>query len=439
MLLRIIILLSLLPNLLLAQHTIKGMFYPATEYKIVLLYKVTPTVSEYITNSDIQKDGNFQFQLDASATPGIYRIVYAVPQEDYNFDIIYNGKEDIVLNFNTETGITFKSSLENKLLASYTSSMAAITENISNYFRGGKKDTLAIKALYKTQRDTQTRFEKQAENTIALHFIKANKPYIPKKYEVLKTYAQNLKTHYFDNINFNNKTLQSSSFFQERMLNYVFGISDESKDDITNYKTNIDVFCNVIKSVSPPIKRILLVDLWQEMVDLKLETVANHITKNYLLEVAKFLKDKELIETLTSYNNLSLGNKAPDFSYLNKDKFTKKLSDLSGFNNYILVFWSSTCSHCLDEIPQLQKLLKQRTKNNIKVIAIGLEDDDKKWKAVTKNYPEFINILGLGKWDNAIGKTYNIHETPSYFVLDKDKKIIKKPYDFEDLKAFLGK
>ncbi|MFD0990669.1 TlpA family protein disulfide reductase [Mariniflexile jejuense] len=439
MLTRIVALLIILPNLLLAQHTIKGVFTPAKDYEVVLLYKVTPTVSDYVTNATIEKDGSFLFKLDASAVPGIYRLVYAVPQEDFNFDVIYNGKEDIVLTFNTETGVTFKASSENKLLASYTASMSAITQSITNYFRSEKKDTTALKTIFKTQREAQMRYEKQAENSIALHFIKANKPYIPKTYQNVKTYVANLKTHYFDNIDFNNKTLQSSSFLQERMLNYVFGISSEGKDQIANYKANIDVFCTAMKTVPANVKRILLLDLWQEMVDLNQAPVANYISKNYLLEVAKVLKDNELINTLTLYTNLSIGHKAPDFSFVDKNKVTKKLSELTGAETYILVFWSSTCSHCLDEIPQMQTFLKSRVKDKIKVIAIGLEDDDKKWKEAIKNYPEFIHVLGLGKWDNKIGDAYGVNATPTYFVLDKNKNIIEKPEDFEGLKAFLIK
>jgi thiol-disulfide isomerase/thioredoxin len=436
MLSKLVTLLMLLPSFLLAQHTIKGVFSPAKDYEVVLLYKVTPTVSDYITNANIQKDGSFQFQLDASAPAGIYRVVYAVPQEDFNFDVIYNGKEDITLTFNSETGVSFKSSIENKLLASYTSSMSAITQSIGNYFREDRKDTLALKAIFKKQRETQIQYEKQAENTIALHFIKANKPYMPKKYEDVKTYVKNLKTHYFDNIDFNSKTLQSSSFLQERMLNYVFGVSAEGKDNITNYKNNIDVFCNAIKTIPASIKRILLVDLWQEMVDLRLEPVANHISKNYLLDIANQLKDKELIDALTRYNNLSIGHKAPDFSIViekENKKETKKLSELNSAEKYIIVFWSSTCSHCLEEIPQLQKLIKSRAKDKLKVIAIGLEDDNKAWKEKIKSYPEFIHVLGLGKWDNKIGNDYGVTTTPTYFVLDKNKHILKKPEDIEVL------
>lgn len=439
MLSRIVALLVLLPNFLLAQHTISGVFSPASNYKVVLLYKVTPTVSEYISNAEVQKDGSFQFYLDSAAASGMYRIVYAVPQEDYNFDIIFNGKEDILLSFNTETGADFKLSAENKLLKSYSHSMSAVTQSISNYFRGNKKDTLALNAIFKTQREAQSNFEKLAEKTIALQFIKANKPYIPNKYEDVKTYVNNLKTHYFDYVDFNNKTLQSSSFLEERMNNYVFGMSSDKVEEITNYKNNIDVFCNAMKQAPAAIKRILLVSLWQQMVDLDYEDVANYISTKYLIEIAKSLKDKELVDALSQYKNLSIGTKAPDFfikTENDKKQITNKLSELNGAEKYIIVFWNSGCSHCLDEIPKLQKFIKSYKKTKIKVIAVGLEDDNKAWKEKIKNFSEFINVLGLGKWDSEIGKKYGVKETPTYFVLDKAKRIIAKPNDFEELKAF---
>jgi len=442
MLSRIVTLLLIFPNLLLAQHTIKGVFSPAKDYEVVLLYKVTPTVSEYIKNAEINKDGSFQIQLDASAEQGIYRLVYAVPQEDYNFDVIYNAKEDIELTFNSQTGVTFKTSSENKLLASYTKSMSLVTQSITNYFRENKKDTLALNTIFKTQREAQARYEKQATNMIALQFIKANKPYIPKKHEAVKTYISHLKNHYFDYVDFNNKTLQSSSFLEERMNNYVFGMSSEGKDKNTNYKENIDVFCNAMKSAPNAVKRILLVSLWQQMRDLNLVIVANYIATNYLIDIAKSLKDNELVNDLTLYKNLSIGNKAPDFQidgFKGKNKISKKLSELHTAKNYIIVFWSSTCSHCLNDIPKLENYIKTKIAGSIEVVAIGLEDDDRNWKEKIKSFPDFIHVLGLGKWGNKIGDDYGVEITPSYFVLDKDKKIVAKPKDIEAVKAFLEK
>ena len=61
-------------------------------------------------------------------------------------------------------------------------------------------------------------------------------------------------------------------------------------------------------------------------------------------------------------------------------------------------------------------------------------------RSLKKKYGfSIVNILGLGKWENKIGDTYGINATPTYFVLDKDKKIVAKPEDFEGLMEVLSK
>jgi thiol-disulfide isomerase/thioredoxin len=435
----LLIIALLCPYLLLAQHTIKGVFSPAKDYNIALLYKVTPAISDYVSNAEIQKDGSFEFKLDSTATKGMYRLVYAVPQEDFNFDIIYNGKEDIELTFNSETGVTFKKSSENKLLASYTNSMSMVTQSIGNYFGQQSNDTTALKEIFKTQKNTQLSFENAAKKTMALEFIKANKPFIPKKVLDVESYIQKLKSHYFDYVDFNNQTLQSSSFLEEKMLNYVFGMTNDDLDEISNYKANIDVVCTAMQVAPKNVKRILLLDLWQQMTDLKLEPVANYISEKYLMDIAVSLNDQELLHTLILYKDISIGNKAPDFSLdikVKNELQPKKLSEISIANHYIILFWSSGCSHCLDEVPQLQKFVNTQEEGSIKVIAIGLEDEPTKWNTVIKSYPEFIHVYGKDKWDNEIGNAYGVSSTPTYFILNKKKEIASKPENFDGLKLF---
>ena len=434
---RLFIILLIVPELLLAQHIIKGQFSPAKDYNIALLYKVTPLISEYVSNAEIQNDGSFEFKLDSTVTKGIYRLVYAVPQEDYNFDILYNAKEDIDLSFNSEIGVTFNESIENKLLTSYSTSMSMVTQSIGNYFMQKSEDTMALNSIFKTQKETQLSYEDAAKGTIALEFIKANKPYIPKRALDVKSYVSQLKKHYFDHVDFNNPILQSSSFLDEKMLNYVFGMSSESLDDIANYKENIDVVCSKMKGAPKEVQRILLFDLWQQMADLKIEPVANYISETYLMDIAVALNDQELLRTLILYKDLSNGNIAPDFS-LEVTKHDKndaeKLSELKLANHYIIVFWSTGCSHCLDEVPQLQTFVQ--SKEEIKVIAVALEDEPNKWNELIKTYPEFIHVYVHGKWDNKIGDDYGVSSTPTYFVLNKKKEIIGKPEDFEAVKTF---
>ena len=80
--------------------------------------------------------------------------------------------------------------------------------------------------------------------------------------------------------------------------------------------------------------------------------------------------------------------------------------------------------------------MKTFEKDKIQVIAFGIEDEEYRWKNQTYDYPDFIHVIGLGKWDNEVGNKYNVTATPTYFILDRDKKIISKPNDIIDLKKY---
>jgi hypothetical protein len=89
----------------------------------------------------------------------------------------------------------------------------------------------------------------------------------------------------------------------------------------------------------------------------------------------------------------------------------------------------------LNELPALHKKLKENT--TIKIIAIGLEDNSENWKIESKNLPDFEHVISLGKWDSEYADLYDIHSTPVYFVLDKDKRIIAKSENYKKVVEFL--
>ncbi|TJY37726.1 TlpA family protein disulfide reductase [Pontimicrobium aquaticum] len=439
---KIIFIFLLLPSFLIAQHTIKGTFSPAEDYPFAVLYKITPTSTMYVANTQMDEKGNFNLELDSTVTEGMYRLVYALPQEEFNFDIIYNAKEDVSLTFNAETGVDFKSSVENTLMSSYTNSMSLISQSIGNFYNQQSQDSTALMSIFKTQKETQLEYEKAAKGTIASNFIKANKPYIPESFEDITTYIDNLKKHFFKGVDFNNEVLQSSNFLIDRVLNYVFGMAADKEDEEAIYKQNIDEVFMAMKNAKPEIKSTLLEIIWQQMVDTNFDGVANYISDTYLLQLAESLGDSELVNGLNQFKNTSIGNKAPEFDvFIDEDGIRTPISlyDLNMAKTYIVVFWSSTCSHCLQEIPQLQAHLKTLDNPDYKVVAIGLEDEPYQWENEIKKYPEFMHVLGLGKWENKIGKSYNVSATPTYFVLNSEKKIIAKPYDIEALKKLIKK
>jgi len=437
---RLTYILAFIPVLLWSQYTISGTFTPAEDFKWVILYRVTPETSIYLENKELDANGGFEITLDSLATSGMYRIVYAVPQEEYNFDIIYSGKEDVSFNFNSETGVEFISSSENELMESYTYNMGLLSQAIGEYFRTQSNDTLALKNIFKAQEDTQTEFERIAKGTIAGNFIHANRPYIPDSVEDIQTYIANLKTHFFENVDIENGVLQSSNFLVERVLNYVFGMTSPDLDENQNYIENIAAVIEEFNALGNGVKTKLLMILWQQFADTNNETIANHIGNNYLMPLANEIQDEELINVLNTYKSLSIGEIAPDFA-LGDDTGTyqeaRKLSELKEASKYVVLFWSSSCGHCLEELPLLYSYLEENTEKNIKVVAVGLEENSFRWRIERQKYPNFIHVLGLGKWDNEIGNNYNVTRTPTYFLLDADKKITAKPIDIVALKELL--
>ncbi len=435
---KIPLLVFLLPLLALAQHTIQGNFSPAEDYKWAVLYKVSPTNLSYKTDTKIDEEGNFTLQLDASIEKGMYRLVYAVPQDVFNFDIIYNGEEDIVVQFNKEKGVEFLISKENVLLASYEKEMRAIQAQIAEQYQNGYQ---AVAPMFDSLSALQQSFEKKAEGTIALAFIKANKPYIPENPQDIRAYIKANKENYFENIDVNNTTLQESSFITDYAYNYILGFS--GKEDVTAaIEDNIDTFQTQIIESDSGYQKAQWIKLWQKFVDANKAHTANYISENYLIPLAKLSNDEGLIESLTLFKNMTLGNKAANFSWeeaIDNKTIVKNLHELDVAENYIIVFWSSGCSHCLKEVPQLHSKISSMEKGAYKVIAIGLEDDSYAWKNKIQSFPEFINVLGLGKWQNEIGKNYGVNATPTYIILDKDKKIRARPQKLEDVLQLLSK
>ena len=131
-----------------------------------------------------------------------------------------------------------------------------------------------------------------------------------------------------------------------------------------------------------------------------------------------------------------IGAVAPDF-YLEKDGL--KLSSLK--SDYILlVFWASWCPHCAQLLPQVRDLVEP-VREKISTVAISVDSDTTQWKIFVKDnqLTNWLNTSELKGWQGVTPKRYNIYATPSLFLLDRERKILAKPADATELKAWIDK
>jgi len=74
---------------------------------------------------------------------------------------------------------------------------------------------------------------------------------------------------------------------------------------------------------------------------------------------------------------------------------------------------------------------------NYHPIAFSLENNDKEWSKHIQKYPKWHNVIGLKKWENPIARAYHIYSTPTYIILDKNKKIIAKPQTLDEVRKIV--
>lgn len=419
------------------QHTISGTFSPAKDYSWLIAYRLKPGTQVYVADTAIN-DGEFALEIPENAEPGTYRLVYAVPQEEFYFDVIYNGKEGIKLAFETDKGPMFIISKENILFSTYFKETQEMERQLIAFYSSGSSDSDEFNKIIRSYMAMQHSYLERTENLMTQEFIRANRPYIPLRYEPVEEYVKNRKNHYFDSLDFSNPILQASGFLTDKIANYVFTalpLEQISQSETEKaIQENIKSIATKLEGVNDTYKFHIYYTLWAQAAASSFNETSDFVYSTYLESLADSTNNQKIKDEIEIHNRLRIGAKAPELSWKDGGSI-KKLNSLKGSENYIVVFWSSTCSHCLKELPALHKELSKN--ENIKVIAVGLEDDELNWRLESEKLSNFEHAIALGKWESGYAKLYDIHATPTYFILDSDKRIIAKPESDKDVVEFL--
>ncbi|MGK0386670.1 MAG: thiol-disulfide isomerase/thioredoxin [Patiriisocius sp.] len=427
------------PILVFSQHTLKGSFDTENGYQFGILYRIAPDNVYYVADSNVASDGGFELNLKEDLTPGMYRLVYNLPQDQYFFDFIYNGKDNLTFNFSKDRSVTFSDSQENEIWTKYRGRTLQFEEEliaITNEYEPSTEKISKALNLHQAWHDT---IVKQGEGLLVAGFIEATKPFFPEEIKTIKQYKNQSKKEYLATIDFTNTTLQNSGIPLEQAVKYIFNYADRDHK-LASQKMNVDAVAASIRTAEIVYQKHLLYSIYNFMVANQQIEIANYLAEKHLISIAETLQDNLLLVQLNTFKNISLGAKAPNFTWPEYDgdtKNIKSLYELKETKKYVLVFWSSLCSHCLKEIPVLHKKVATMKEGEVTVIAVGLEDFEAEWSPKASQFTSFINVCGLGKWNNDIGNKYDITATPTYFVLDKDKKITAKPETLEELLSIL--
>ncbi|MFY0602493.1 MAG: TlpA family protein disulfide reductase [Flavobacteriaceae bacterium] len=447
---KILVFLLFTCTVLQAQYKISGTLTPPNNYKNALLYKVEGARQLYIKNAKIKLDtiiqnktqkiiGSFQFVFNNDMQPGSYRVTYDLQnggfadflfnKENVSFTVNPNAPQPIIKFLKSKENILYSDFLNDISLGQYETDSLQIA-----YLKDPSlKNAKAYKSAIKNIQEIQAKYVKNSEGALVSHFIKATDRYnAPEPAKTPNQYFNGVLSHFFDNIDFTNTYLYNSSFLIDRISDYVFymNYTEDRDQQLVLHKNAIDKVMSVIENQK--FKADVIEFLASQFSTAKeIQIVDYIITKHFDKLPAKF-QNLDFKNKMLRNLSVAVGRTAPDFSWEENGK-TIKLSELNDAKHYVLVFYSTECSHCLREVPQLFEFMKG--KDHVKVIAFAMEKIDVSWKKFKSTLPGWHHALGLGKWENKVARTYQIVSTPTYFVLDSSKKIIGNPEELVDLKA----
>lgn len=223
-----------------------------------------------------------------------------------------------------------------------------------------------------------------------------------------------------------NEMLESSSLLRPILTAYLnIGPS-------TNVSSDIDQLLAAVNVETPRGQTVLseLIEIFDmyEMKDLK---------EKYLTEATnlKCTINDRLSSTIATNKNTEIGAVFPNQIFNQATNTTaKSLWDVKATKK-LIIFWSSTCSHCEAELPKILEKYSALKGQNIEVIGLSLDNDKTDYQNKVKNLP-WINDSEIKGWYSSYVEKYNVHATPTYFVIDSANKIIAKPNHVADVISY---
>jgi len=252
----------------------------------------------------------------------------------------------------------------------------------------------------------------------------------------------NDKAVFFKYTFFEDAELIRSGVLTHKVMKYLQFQTDYTEE---GFSQSIDVILEQA-SVNQDVYEFILNYLLELFNEVGPDVVLDYIMETYVIGDActEMTYSDALNAKLNAYKNLQIGNKLANVSMFNHEGIMLSLYDLCSFSKLnILFFGSSECHFCQESIPQLSALIQEETNKDVKIIYISLDTEAQAWLSpIPKDTEQWVYLSELRGWDSKSAEIYQIHKTPSYYILDSNSKILSKPQNIEELQMdikFLNK
>ncbi|WP_445758086.1 TlpA family protein disulfide reductase [Polaribacter sp.] len=393
------------------------------------------------------ENDKFSITAPVDILPGVYRLQYSQTANEY-VDVIINGKEkNIAFSLDLFDEVekrkpVFTQSKENQNWYSYQNQsqlqlqkIIALQQALAGYPNATDKIVAQLQTAVTQEQQNyhkqEATFLKNNGNTWAAHMVQNKAVYFTNPKDDWRLQDLAVRDHYWDNVDAGNPVLINSPLYTELILEYLkyymnpeMNFSEEGMNE--GFISSVDTIMQKF-SANEETKKFAVQYLQLGFKELGNEKVLQHIDEKYqkLLAQCQDETDKTAFEKrMAGYAAMKEGMQAPNITF--SDNGT--LYDLPS-GKTIVVFWASWCPNCMEEMPKVNAWAKENP--NIKVVAISLDEDQAAYETTIQQFPNIFHHTDLKKWEGKAVNDYFVYGTPTFIVLDKDKKIVGKFASFE--------
>jgi thiol-disulfide isomerase/thioredoxin len=405
------------------------------------------------------------FKKNTTLQPGIYSIVF--PGKNKLVDFFVDKEQTLFIDADTTDLVNktlIKGSKENALFQQYQKYIAVKGKQLQNEQQAfntsaSKTDSALHEKNYKVLNAELNEYRENIvkqypTSMLATLFKSMRTPAMPvakplNREDSIANYSY-YKKHYWDGITFMDSRIIRTPFFLPKVEKYFREVLVPAPDSIIK---EADYLLLLARSDSA-MYRFLLNWLTDEYIYPKYmgqDAVFVHLFEKYHSKgISNWLNEKQL----TTISNRAymlmanlIGEKASDLEMT--DSAGKPYSLYNVNADYtIVVFWDPTCGHCREEIPRLDSFYRARWKSEgVKIYAVLSENEKSKWQEFIheKNLKDWIHVYQTDESKKAesanqkasFRQLYDVTQTPTIYLLDKEKRIIAKKLTLQQIDDLL--
>ena len=247
----------------------------------------------------------------------------------------------------------------------------------------------------------------------------------------------NMMVEYWDDVDFNDTTLISSKTMSDKLVNFFFSFTDGDEQRFDSLSiAGLGVVLDKAK-VNMRMYEYILEFALNGYSAMGRDRVTDYLLNYPQLAEGEITMEEGLrLDSITEpYQKVRVGAKAPDYSDVTIDGKNYRLYD-SEAKKIIVFFWSTDCEYCHDFLVKIRKNLDLKSDFELVTFALAEDKDDVTQTVKKMRLPGYHFYDDL-RWEGKAFLDFHVTSTPTVFLVDADKYIVCKPYDWNELKNWL--